>query len=537
MPDPTTASRPDRDGPPQPAAVVLATTPGAALSGAEGPLLERLAGQLGELPVRRLHLIARDAVTAARPARVPDTLSDTLSDTLTDTLADPGTLLDVGALAEAAAAGGRFKPRLITSPGLAADLRSIAEVARAEPGPLVVLAGDLVAHGEALARIAEPLDTAALVGPAAGAGPLRAPVRVEDGELAASGNVFHEVTAANGAFGGAFRVAGPDLPGFADVAEELATLVDEGRFGPIAGDQAAELLLTGMIRAGMPVRAVALGPLRARRVADQAAADAELAGLAEADEARARLEAAVKDGDGVFTTYAVNTWSPHLVRVAARIGLAPNSVTGISVGLAAIAATWFTAGDRGGLLVGAAALYLSFVFDCVDGQLARYTRRSTPLGAWLDTVCDRGKEFGVYAALAAGYAGAYEDVWALAIAAMLLLGLRHTIGDSYAGAVAAAGRAGGERARRPARSLTLPYDTGALDEDAPRRRRARTAPRGVWARRMVVLPIGERTALICVTAALFDARVTFLALLGWGGVATLYMLAGRVARSLRGAEA
>jgi hypothetical protein len=39
-------------------------------------------------------------------------------------------------------------------------------------------------------------------------------------------------------------------------------------------------------------------------------------------------------------------------------------------------------------------------------------------------------------------------------------------------------------------------------------------------------------ALIAVTAGLFDARVTFLALLGWGALATLYTLTGRIARSV-----
>jgi hypothetical protein len=52
-----------------------------------------------------------------------------------------------------------------------------------------------------------------------------------------------------------------------------------------------------------------------------------------------------------------------------------------------------------------------------------------------------------------------------------------------------------------------------------------------WMKKAVVLPIGERMALISVTAALFDARVTFLALLAWGGLALVYTAAGRMARS------
>jgi hypothetical protein len=52
-----------------------------------------------------------------------------------------------------------------------------------------------------------------------------------------------------------------------------------------------------------------------------------------------------------------------------------------------------------------------------------------------------------------------------------------------------------------------------------------------WAKKMIVLPIGERFALIALTAALADARVTFLALLAWGALAAAYTLAGRMLRS------
>lgn len=569
MPDSAVVLPPGLNAVPHTAALILATTPAAGLTvtgpqAAKAPgkpddgepspgpvaLLARLAAQLGALPVARLHVIARDAgapghtrftaATADPPAEpVTEARAAGTGATVSGTLADRGTLPDADAVAAELARGGRLRPHVITSSDLAADLREVTAVARADPGPLLVLPGDLVAHTEALARLADPAGpgTAALVGPAAGAGPLRVPVRVEDGHVAAAGNAFHEVTAANATFAGAFLVGRDDLAALAEVAEELAGLVEAGRLGRPPAAQAGELLLTGLVRSGVPVRAVPLGPLHARRIADRAAAEAELAGLAGVDEERARLEAAIKTDDGVFTRYAVSSWSGHLVRLAARAKLTPNAVTGISVGLAAIAAVWFSAGTRIGLLAGAAAFYLSFVLDCVDGQLARFTRRGTALGSWLDTICDRGKEFAAYAALAAGYGAVHgQDVWPLAIGAMLLLALRHAIGSAYADAFPP--DRGGAR-RGPARSLTLPYDLDPYDGEAGGGRprgRARRAPRLVWARRMVVLPIGERTAVICLVAPVFEARVTFLVLLAWGGVATLYMLAGRIVRSLRRAE-
>ena len=53
-----------------------------------------------------------------------------------------------------------------------------------------------------------------------------------------------------------------------------------------------------------------------------------------------------------------------------------------------------------------------------------------------------------------------------------------------------------------------------------------------WARKMIVFPIGERFAAIAITAALFDARITFLTLVIWGTVAAVYTLTGRLMRSL-----
>jgi hypothetical protein len=87
---------------------------------------------------------------------------------------------------------------------------------------------------------------------------------------------------------------------------------------------------------------------------------------------------------------------------------------------------------------------------------------------------------------------------------------------------------------RPARSLLESQDVrrapGGVLKLAQRLERDTIAR---YLKKMIVLPIGERMALIAVTAALWDTRVTFLALLGWGGVAAFYQLAGRIARSAR----
>jgi hypothetical protein len=54
----------------------------------------------------------------------------------------------------------------------------------------------------------------------------------------------------------------------------------------------------------------------------------------------------------------------------------------------------------------------------------------------------------------------------------------------------------------------------------------------VWLRRMIVLPIGERWAMIAVLTAFTTPRITFYALLIGCGIAATYTTAGRVLRSL-----
>lgn len=468
----------------------------------------------------------------------PDTVTQTVAVVLANTPAarlvcDGGTVL------------GRLTEQLTSIPvavrvvgraggDLAEDLREIAVVARAGSAPLAIISGDVVAHTQAIAGLlAYPgRGTGALVGPG---GPGPSPVRAEDDRVVAAGNSFHQLVGANATFRGVLQVGVADLRALASVAAELSDLARDDLLGGARDDEAADLLLAGLVRSGVRVAAVPLGRLHAERVAGQEAADAAFGRLGAVDEERARLDAAVKQDDGFFATYAVSTWSRHVVKAAAWLRLTPNGVTGISVGLALMAAIWFSSGTRAAQLAGGIALYLSFVLDCVDGQLARYTRQFSPMGAWLDATFDRVKEYVVYVGLAIGYSGGAvggltgpDGIWALAVAAMLLQAVRHMIDFSYAGAVADAAKVGAAY-QTPRGTVAVAADGVGLVRLAGRFEKGAVTR---WAKRIVVLPIGERMALIAITAAFFNAHVTFVALLVWGGIAALYTLTGRIARSL-----
>src|SRR4051812_10983331 len=178
---------------------------------------------------------------------------------------------------------------------------------------------------------------------------------------------------------------------------------------------------------------------------------------------RDRLDASVKADDSFFTTFLVSPYSKHVARWAAHRGLTPNAVTTASLGLGLLAAAAFATGQRPGLIAGAVLLQVAFTADCVDGQLARYTGTFSPLGAWLDSMFDRAKEYAVYAGLALGAA---TDVWPLAAGALALQTSRHMLQLSW-------------------RELVPPGAGGR-----------RTAGRTVWLRKAVPLPIGERFAAI-----------------------------------------
>jgi phosphatidylglycerophosphate synthase len=242
------------------------------------------------------------------------------------------------------------------------------------------------------------------------------------------------------------------------------------------------------------------------------------------DDAATRLAAAVKGDDGFFSTFFVSSYTPYLVRAAAWLRLTPNLITIGSLAGGIGAAALFAVGSRASLIVGAVVLQLSFTLDVVDGQLARFTGASSAFGAWFDSMVDRTKEYVVYAGLAVGSVrGFHDDVWALAGAALVMQTCRHLLDSSYA-----AGRS------EQSSAAATPSSRGQRLGQGVIRLSGATDRRGAvyWLKRIVVLPIGERLLLICVTAAVFRPRVTFVALLVWGAVALVYIATGRILRSL-----
>jgi Family of unknown function (DUF5941) len=184
----------------------------------------------------------------------------------------------------------------------------------------------------------------------------------------------------------------------------------------------------------------------------------------------------------------------------------------------------------------------------VDGQLARYTRTFSKLGAWLDSVFDRTKEYLAFAGLAIGASRMGDPVWLLACAAITAQTVRHmsdfSFGTAQQQVIRSTAQPPLEQSFDSAGAAAAARRQGDVAlEPAPRRspadralsawRRLDRAPGVRWGKRILSFPIGERFAAISITAAFFTPRVTFVVLLSCAAVAGVYTQTGRVLRSVR----
>ncbi|MEU1329070.1 DUF5941 domain-containing protein [Streptomyces sp. NPDC005865] len=256
-----------------------------------------------------------------------------------------------------------------------------------------------------------------------------------------------------------------------------------------------------------------LGTLVATVPSDPQSRNEARQAVAAVDDEAVRLRTAVKSRDGFFTTYCISPYSRYIARWCARRGLTPNQVTTASLLTALIAAGCAATGTRAGFVAAGLLLLVSFVLDCTDGQLARYSLQYSTLGAWLDATFDRAKEYAYYAGLALGAARGGDDVWALALGAMVLQTCRHVVDFAF-----------NEANSDSTAANTSP--TAALSDKLD------SVGWTVWLRRMIVLPIGERWAMIAVLTAVTTPRITLVVLLIGCALAACYTTAGRVLRSV-----
>ena len=414
------------------------------------------------------------------------------------------------------------------------DLEALADLLTcAPPGP-VLLANAEVVLSRALLDVvlADPRPgVTALVGPQG----LSWPVLAAGGVVTASSSPVHRLAQGRESALGVLRVADAERPAVAAAARAAACGLRERPLplldGAAPAQDALAVLLVALVRRGCRVRTVPLRGFAWGRVLDATSADATTRRLERVDEDRARMEAAVKPDDGFVGTFFVSPYSKRLARAAARRGLRPNTVTVVSMALGVLAAALYAVGDRAALVAGAVVLHAALTLDLVDGQLARYAGAFSSLGAYLDAVFDRVKEYLVIAGLAVGAARSGEDLWTLATAALLLQTTHHTLQFSWPG---------GEQPqvlprRGPITEVELaaagrPRGPGGLAAAVSARTQRHPVTR--WGKRIVQFPIAERFLVLSLGAALGGARVVLTVFLVWVCVALTWSLTGRVLRSV-----
>jgi phosphatidylglycerophosphate synthase len=307
-----------------------------------------------------------------------------------------------------------------------------------------------------------------------------------------------------------------------DAARAAVARLDGAEKGGRHAPDVLDRVLTALTAAGRPVAQVRPGRLVARRPGAEphARADAYDA-LASTSEHATRLAMAARPADGFYSTFVVRRLSRPLTGVAVRFGVSPNTVTLASLLIGLAAAFLLTSPAVLPRVLGAVLLQVSLVVDCVDGEVARYTRRFTPLGAWLDGVGDRVKEYAVLAALAlatqradaAAGSGADQSGWFLAIGAMVVMTYRHVADHGFT----ARARAGAPAPPPGLAPVVLAPPETPL----------------VWLRRVLQFPVGERWLLLSVAAALGGPRAALVAFGVGGLVSAAWTTSGRVLRSLR----
>lgn len=349
------------------------------------------------------------------------------------------------------------------------------------------------------------------------------------------GTPQHALRGATGVALGAVRVDRADVATAARLWRQAAGREWTGSTSALA--------LLALTRGGVPVSAVPLEQFSARRttgpvqgVGTGADADADLGADPDADPWRLRLRSAARPVDGFYSVFVVRKVSRAITWRLLPTGVAPNAVTVVSLLLGLLTAVLCGIGGRPMLVLAAVLLQVSLVLDCVDGEIARYTRRFSPLGAWLDVTGDRLKENGVYAGLALWSFRTGNDLWLWAVLAMGLVAYRHFVDYGFGASQRAAllpavfvgpldqPDDGGEPLRRGSASRLSTF-VQASD--------ATNATAWVhWAKKAIHLPIGERYLVVSLGLLTGRPLVVFAALVVLEVLAAGYTTGGRILRSL-----
>ena len=334
---------------------------------------------------------------------------------------------------------------------------------------------------------------------------------VRANRIASASSAIHTVTIGNRDFVGAMRLSQNQREAI------LKSLKEADQFK--AKGNALDLVLVALVRATIRVDGVDIWSAPYSRSNDVNERQAVKNQISQLNIEKLRLSMANRANDGFFSVFFLRKFSKILTWVAVKIGATPNQVTIVSFLIGLYSAYSFSRGEFLHTLLGAVLLQVSIIVDCVDGELARYTRKFSKLGAWLDAVTDRVKEYLVYLGLAYGAAKSGENLWIPAMALMLIQTFRHLSDYNFAQSM---------KIRNEEKFETPVAFMADFDGIVPTEREPKGRLR-YWLGKIIQFPIGERWLAISASAVI-GAAFTFTVMPILAFISAVVVFRGRFIR-------
>ena len=122
-----------------------------------------------------------------------------------------------------------------------------------------------------------------------------------------------------------------------------------------------------------------------------------------------------------WTKYFLHPVSIRLVSILKDSKVTPNHLTLVSTMVVFAACPLVCFGNHLLMIIAAVFLHIGLIFDCADGQLARYKHFESKLGHWLDRSTDKIKDFAIIYAFTFRYSQANPNAWMFGFFCLFIL--------------------------------------------------------------------------------------------------------------------
>lgn len=132
--------------------------------------------------------------------------------------------------------------------------------------------------------------------------------------------------------------------------------------------------------------------------------------------------------------------SIYVTKLLLYTRISANQTTGLSIVVGIVAGVFFIFGDKWSILIGALLLWLSYILDYSDGEVARYRGSASLTGSYIDKLNHIIVEPFSFAALSFGIYNTFHDVTVFAFgfsAAISILLIKLAVDNTYASVVEA----------------------------------------------------------------------------------------------------